>query len=67
MHEFLSATWEPLLATARHEPWRAFAGMLVVAQLAILALCVMFKKGTWGSDGGDIGGWDFGDSDGGGD
>jgi hypothetical protein len=67
MHEFLSGTWEPLLAYTRHEPLRALVGVLVVAQLAILAFLLMFGKGKWGADSGDISGWDFGDGDGGGD
>jgi hypothetical protein len=69
MNELLFGTGaSPLLAYARQFPWQVFAGALVLAQFAILALHMMFgaKGSSGGGDGGDIGGWDFGDGDGGG-
>jgi hypothetical protein len=67
MSELLFGTGaSPLLAYARQFPWQVFAGALVLAQFAILALHMMFgdKRSSRGMDGGDIGGWDFGDGDG---
>jgi hypothetical protein len=66
MNEWLFGSWAPLLAYSRQYPLQVFAGVLVFAQFAILLLHMMFGRATRGSDGGDIGGWDFGDGDGGG-
>jgi hypothetical protein len=68
MRELLFGPWEPLLAYTRQYSWHVFVNVLVVAQLGILVTYMIFgKKGSSrGDSGGDIGGWDFGDGDGGG-
>ena len=64
MQEFLFGTWSPqIIAYSQQYPWRVFAAVLV----AILLLDLMFRKTRSSSDGGDIGGLDFGDGDGCGD
>ena len=61
MQEFLFGTWSPqIIAYSQQYPWRVFAAVLV----AILLLDLMFRKTRSSSDGGDFGGFDFGDGDG---
>jgi hypothetical protein len=68
MNELLFGPWGPLFASTGQYPWRVFAAVLVLAQLGILVMHMIFgeKGSSRGGDGGDIGGWDFGDGDGGG-
>ena len=68
MNELLFGPWGPLFATTRQYPWQIFAAVLVLAQFGILLMHMIFggKGSSRGGDGGDIGGWDFGDGDGGG-
>jgi hypothetical protein len=62
MQEFLLGRWGPqILAYSQQYPWRVFAAVLV----AIPLLDLVFGKNR-SSSGGDIGGFDFGDGDGGG-
>jgi hypothetical protein len=67
MSELLFGPW-PLLAYTGQHPWHLLAAVLVLAQLGILVTHMIFgaKGSSRGGDGGDIGGWDFGDGDGGG-
>ena len=61
MQELLLGSWSPqIIAYSQQYPWRVFAAVLV----AVLLLDLMFRKRRSSSDGGDIGGFDFGDSDG---
>jgi hypothetical protein len=67
MYELLFGSGtSPLLAYGKQYPSHVWIGVLVLAQFAILALHMMFgdKRSSRGTDGGDIGGWDFGDGDG---
>jgi hypothetical protein len=69
MKELLFGTGvSPLLAYSKQYPWHVLACVLVLAQFAILVLHMIFgdRRSSHGMDSGDIGGWDFGDSDGGG-
>ena len=67
MHDLLFGSLGPLFGIPRLHPWQVFAAVLVFAQFGILLLHMIFgaKGSSHGSDGGDIGGWDFGDGDGG--
>jgi hypothetical protein len=69
MHDLLFGSLGPLLGIPKLHPWQVFGAVLVFAQFGILVLHMMFgaKGSSRGGDGGDIGGWDFGDGDGGGD
>lgn len=64
MQELLFGTWSPSIkAYGQQYPWRLFAIVLV----AILFVDLMLRKGpSLSGDGVDIGGFDFGDGDGGG-
>jgi len=62
MQELLLGTWGlQIVAYSQQYPWRVFTAMLV----GILLLNMMFGKNRSSGDGGDIGGFDFGDGDGG--
>jgi hypothetical protein len=62
MQELLFGSWGPqIVAYSQQYPWPVFAAVLV----AILLLDLVFRKNR-SSSGGDIGGFDFGDGDGGG-
>jgi hypothetical protein len=68
VNDLLFGPW-PLFAIAKqYYSWQMLAAVLVAAQFGIVALYMMFgkKRSSRGGDGGDIGGWDFGDGDGGG-
>jgi hypothetical protein len=67
MNELLFGPWAPLFAYTKQHPWQVLANVLALAQLGILITHMIFgEKGSSGSGGGgDIGGWDFGDGDGG--
>jgi hypothetical protein len=67
MNELLFGPW-PLFATTKQFSWQVLAAVLVAAQFGILVLHMMFgnKGSSSGGDGGDFGGWDFGDGEGGG-
>jgi hypothetical protein len=69
MGELLSGSWATLFVHARQYPLQTLAAVLVAAQFGIFVLHMIFgdKNSSRGCDGGDIGGWDFGDADGGGD
>ena len=61
MQELLLGNWSPqIIAYSQQYPWRVFAAVLV----AVLLLDLMFRKQRSSSDGGDIGGFDFGGGDG---
>jgi hypothetical protein len=63
MQELLLGTWGPqLVAYSRQYPWRVFAAVLT----GILLLDMMFRKNRGSSGDAGVGGWDFGDGDGGG-
>ena len=69
VNDWLFGPW-PLFAVAKqYYSWQMLAVVLVVAQLGILVLHMMFGNNgsSSGGDGGDIGGWDFGEGDGCGD
>ena len=62
MQELLLGTWgSQIVAYGQQYPWRVFAAVLV----GILLLDLMFGKKRASGDGVDIGGFDFGDGDGG--
>jgi hypothetical protein len=62
MQELLLGTWGPQIAAySQQYPWRVFAAVLVGIWLQDL----MFGKRRSSGDGGDFGGFDFGDGDGG--
>jgi hypothetical protein len=66
MQEFLFGTWSPqIIAYSQKYPWRVFAIVLV----GILVLDLILRKDRSRGDGGDFGGFDWGDGggDGGGD
>jgi hypothetical protein len=59
----LSGTWGPqIIGYSQQYPWRVFAAVLAV----VLLLDMLFRKTRSSAAGGDIGGFDFGDGDGGG-
>jgi hypothetical protein len=61
MQELLLGSWSPqIIAYSQQYPWRVFAAVPV----AVLLLDLMFRKRRSSSDGGDIGGFDFGDGHG---
>jgi hypothetical protein len=61
VQELLFGTWRPqIIAYSQQYPWRVFAAVLA----AILLLDLMFRKrSSRAGDGGDFGGFDFGDGD----
>jgi hypothetical protein len=66
MQELLFGSWSAqITAYSKQYPWRAFAAVLVAA-----IVVMQLRFGKWRSssgEGGDIGGFDFGDGDGCGD
>jgi hypothetical protein len=68
MNELLFGPSTPPFAYLGLRPWQVVAAVLVLAQFGILVMHMIFgeKGSSRGGDGGDIGGWDFGDGDGGG-